>query len=225
MKFYVGEDGETRVWYEAAEIEQIMEDELRSARLLSYRGTSIMDIEALIESHLGVDLDQYAQLDPDVLGLTQFHSRRAPTIQINRDLTGSAMDSDWCPPGIHGRWRATLAHEAAHVILHRILFDSVLGKTLGANSTELANSKLCRCLKRDVTYREGRVDWREVQANMGMAALLMPRRLFDRAARRQASELVGAGIDSVARDLAGQFAVSKEAALIRLGTLGFIPSE
>ena len=39
----------------------------------------------------------------------------------------------------------------------------------------LAKGGLMRCLKRDVGQATGSKDWREVQANRGMAALLMPR--------------------------------------------------
>jgi hypothetical protein len=71
-----------------------------------------------------------------------------------------------------------------------------------------------------------RADWREVQANRGMAALLMPSRLFQRIAFRQITDLgsttvsVGsAAADDVATRMANTFMVSKHAAMIRLETL------
>jgi len=43
-------------------------------------------------------------------------------VSINKNLTGAALDYDDTPSGILGRYRPTVAHEAAHVIVHRCLF-------------------------------------------------------------------------------------------------------
>ena len=226
MNRYRSADGEERLWFDDDEIERIMEDELRNAKLFPTRQASAVDIEQFIEGYLKASLDQYAELDDDVLGLTEFHPSRPPAVQINKNLTGSAMDDEWCPPGIVGRWRATLAHEAAHVVLHRMLFD------LDLNQMELfdvpAPTKgplLFRCLKRDVVHGGRTSDWREVQANKGMAALLMPKMAFTRAARGLVGDRNSAAVDLAARNLAAQFEVSREAAMIRLRTLGFIADQ
>ncbi len=224
MKRYRSADGEQRIWYDDDEIEQIMEDELRRAGLLPGRAGGVVDVEAFIERHLAASLDQYADLPADVLGLTEFAPRKAPAVRINADLTGSAMDSDWCPPGVEGRWRATLAHEAAHVVLHRMLFDVDLNQeSLFPNPTN-QESRLHRCLKRDVAHRTRPADWREVQANRGMAALLMPKAVFTRAARR-AGAGTSSDVGNVTRSLAALFGVSRQATTIRLRTLGFIRDE
>ena len=91
-----------------------------------------------------------------------------------------------------------------------------------------------RCLHRDVndvsTQDWGRIsrrrDWREVQANRGMAALLMPGRTFKDVAFDQMTKLGlsslssgPASADTLAAAIADVFQVSKQAALIRLGTL------
>jgi Zn-dependent peptidase ImmA (M78 family) len=91
-----------------------------------------------------------------------------------------------------------------------------------------------RCLHRDVndvsTQDWGRIsrrgDWREVQANRGMAALLMPSRTFKDVAFEQMTKLGLSGLssgpasaDTLAAAIADAFQVSKQAALIRLGTL------
>jgi hypothetical protein len=223
VKTYRSADGEQRLWYEDDEIEQIMEDELRRADLFPDRGGGVVDVEAFIERHLAASLDQYAELPADVLGLTEFLPGKAPAVRINADLTGSAMDADWCPPGVEGRWRATLAHEAAHVVLHRTLFDVDLnqGSLFAAEPTAHESSRLHRCLKRDVAHRTTPADWREVQANRGMAALLMPRAVFKRAARHLGAGS-GGDVDSATRALAELFGVSRQATTIRLRTLGFI---
>lgn len=227
MKTYRSADGEERLWFEKDEIEQIMEDELRRARLLPTLDNCVVDVETLIEGHLGATLDQHADLPSDVLGLTEFRPYKAPAVRINKDLTGSAMDSDWCPPGVEGRWRATLAHEAAHVVLHRMLYDVDLSQAslFGDQPPASQATQLHRCLKRDVAHRTRAADWREIQANLGMAALLMPKSVFTKAARGTGAGTRQGSADSATRLLAARFSVSRQATTIRLQTLGFIRAD
>lgn len=81
-----------------------------------------------------------------------------------------------------------------------------------------------RCLNRDIDTRTR--DWREIQANKGMAALLMPRATFRRVAYRhidprQGELTIGSPAHAaLAADLAAVFLVSKQAAAIRLETIG-----
>src|SRR5205823_2811941 len=139
----------------------------------------IVDIERFIDE-LGVRIDQHANLDSTVLGFTEFYTDGPPRICINRDLTG-AVDDDETPTGIRGRWRATMAHEAAHVLMHRVLFEVHQNQEKLFKMEEQADpQRLMRCLKKNVLFRGGTSDWREVQANMGMAALLMPDSIFRR---------------------------------------------
>ncbi len=224
MKTYRSPGGEQRIWFEDDEIERTMEDELRRAKLMPDATNTVVDLEAFIEDHLAATLDQFATLDRAVLGLTEFLPREAPAVRINKDLTGSAMDADWCPPGVEGRWRATLAHEAAHVVLHRVLFEFDENQTVLFADDHPASDgpQLLRCLKRDVAHRVRTSDWREVQANKGMAALLMPKTVFMKSARAANIGTSPATIDAATRTLATQFGVSRQATTIRLRTLGFI---
>lgn len=227
---YRRQDGEERLWYQPSDIERMMEDALSGSNSLPSVEKPAVDIERFIQS-LGVRMDQHAELGPDVLGLTEFYKGAPPRIFINRDLTG-AIDDDSTAPGIRGRWRATMAHEASHVVLHRILFE--LGENqeaLFASDPEPQTKQLMRCLKKNVLFRGGVSDWREVQANMGMAALLMPQGLFRRLADKTAADLrlsaegLVAGSPAAA-DLAAEMAslcdVSKQAAGIRLETAGIL---
>ncbi len=118
-------------------------------RRKNYR-SSVVDLERLIEGHLKTDFDQYADLPEDVLGQTDFRAARKPFVQINKDLTG-VFDSDDCPAGIEGRWRATVAHETAHIILHRMLFevDDAQIRLFPAEDSPAPAQQLHRCLKRD----------------------------------------------------------------------------
>jgi hypothetical protein len=233
MRWYPGPEGDQRIWYEDEEIERIVGDELARAGLTPRPSAPVTDLEKFIESHLKADLDQYANLPNGVLGLTQFAPGRRPAVSISAELTESADGSDPAP-GRRGRWRATLAHEAAHVFLHRYLFDPDLNQ-LALFSRPTAHQAqhvgLMRCLKRDVGPASRSTDWREIQANRGMAALLMPRATFRRVAFQciSAQSLTNLVPDSpstaaLASAMAEVFAVSKQAATIRLETVDVITS-
>lgn len=233
MRWYKGPEGDQRVWFEPDEIETMLEDELRRCNLMPTLSNPVTDVERFIEEGLGAPLDQYAELEPDVLGVTHFRRGHAPTVSINRDLTG-ALDEEWVQPGMEGRWRATLAHEATHVCLHRMLFEPDINQgSLFADERGPVEQPLMRCLKRDVGQRVRVSDWREIQANQGMAAVLMPRKLFTRITRIEMSE-IGATPSKLRDDaqtrrqlanrLAERLQVSRQAATIRLKTLGFLPA-
>jgi hypothetical protein len=236
MQWYQGPEGDQRIWYEPDEIERIAEDELRRASLMPSLSEPVTDLERFIEGHLKAELDQYAELPDDVLGLTQFQAGRRPVVSINSKLTESA-EADVANPGTVGRWRATMAHEASHILLHRYLFDPEMAQLAGAQVGSNAPGEragLMRCLHRDVvpvstqdtSQARRRRDWREIQANRGMAALLMPDRPFKRLAFQQMANLglttVSTGTtaaDTLTAAMAEIFNVSKQAAMIRLETL------
>jgi len=239
MHWYRGPEGDQRIWYDSDEIERMAGDELRRGGLMSTVDDPVTDLEQFIEVHLKAELDQYADLPEGVLGLTQFPLKGRPKVSISVDLTEGA-DRDVPSPGSMGRWRATLAHEASHIYLHRYLFDPEMIQLYGVGGTlggAPPSDGLMRCLHRDiapvashdmsVTRRRG--DWREIQANRDMAALLMPSRIFKRVGFQQMTQL-GLNIvdtnpsaaDTLATAMADAFAVSKQAATIRLNTEGLL---
>lgn len=235
MKRFRGRDGTERLWYEAAEVEAMIEDELARASLLPTLDAPVVDIEKFIEGHLKAQLDQYAELEPTVLGVTEFRPGERPLVRINKDLTDSALDDPDSPDFLLGRWRATLAHEGSHIILHGCLFQ--INPQQGSlfddpeEPEQEPVNRLQRCLKRDVTFRGNGSDWREVQANMGMAALLMPKPVFLAAFRQeldQASwsqrkiERNSHEAQALVAKLAAFFQVSRQAAVIRFETLGML---
>jgi hypothetical protein len=234
MNRYRSADGEERLWFDDDEIERVVEDELRRANLMPTLSSPVTDLERFIENYLRCSLDQYGDLPAEVLGITAFRRGQKPAITINKNLTGSALDEDDSPPGILGRWRATVAHEACHVLLHRILYDLDPDQgELFSTSTE-GGPQLMRCLKRDVGYAARQADWREVQANKGMAAMLMPTRVFKRVVRQEVQAL-GMSLSSLTpgapatavlvRSLAQKFSVSRQAAEIRLRTTGVVRAD
>jgi IrrE N-terminal-like domain len=226
---YRRQDGEERLWYQPSDIERMMEDALRNSMCLASEESPATDIERFIGS-VGARMDQHADLEPDVLGLTEFHKGSAPKIFINRDLTG-AIDDDDTPPGIRGRWRATMAHEASHVVMHRILFELNEGQAALFSIEPQPPKQLMRCLKKNVLFRGRASDWREVQANMGMAALLMPQGLFRAVVGHTVTNLnlhadgLIAGSPAAVKltaEIATLFDVSRRAAGIRLETMGLL---
>lgn len=232
MNRYRHKDGDERIWITPNEIENLMSDELIKAGLMPELGDPVVDLPTFVEQHLKAEFDPYAPLDSTVLGETEFRVGAKPKVSINKDLTGAALDDDESQPGILGRWRATVAHEATHVIVHRCLFN--LNEDQGSLFAELEASELKpevkhlqRCLKRDVLFRgSGTSDWREIQANMGMGALLMPKALFVAAFRREMQNLSldrvdkgSAVVSTLVGRLATRFKVSKQATGIRFETL------
>ena len=232
MKEYRSATGERRLWFEEDEIEGMMEDELRKAGLFPTLADPVVDLESLLEIHLGVKLDIHAVLDDDVLGVTDFVGGKKPLVSINKDLTSQA-ETEKAPSGILGRWRATMAHEAGHVVLHRSLVEVPFEQgSLFTETTKGSTSSLLRCLKRDVSFRRGNYDWREVQANRGMAALLMPAKVFRELVLDivkadtsddlclQMPETGSTEFTDLLLDVSKRCEVSQEATRIRLESLG-----
>ena len=74
-----------------------------------------------------------------------------------------------------------MAHEASHVLLHKGLYPSHTGQRIAlrpraGRPRSGRRTSTYQCLERNL--RPGSGDWREVQANKGMAALLMPKASF-----------------------------------------------
>jgi IrrE N-terminal-like domain len=227
---YRHRDGDERIWITPNEMEDLMSAELIKARLMPDLSDPVVDLAAFVEQHLKAAFDSYAPLESTVLGETEFRVGARPKVSINKDLTGAALDDDESQPGLLGRWRATVAHEATHVIVHRCLFN--LNEDQGSLFAELDAAEpevkhLQRCMKRDVLFRgSGTSDWREIQANMGMAALLMPKGLFVAAVRQEMEQLhldrvdkASAALLALVERLAMRFKVSKQATGIRFETL------
>ncbi len=237
MKDYRSPNGERRLWFEESEIEEIMTHELQQCEMFPSAAIPLVDVEAFLELHLQVRLDLYCELRPGLLGVSTFIAGQQPVVEINRDLTEQANENA-SPTGLLGRWRATLAHEAAHVILHRQLVERPQGQgTLFSQGVESkVETTTTRCLERHIWFARGTGDWKEVQANLGMAALLMPSGPFTDLARlivgaRPANDLLAyipardtQAYAGLIRELSRRCQVSQEAAGIRLSTLGLTRS-
>jgi hypothetical protein len=212
--------GQARVWYDFDEIEQIAASALHTARQWPRPEQPRVQIDDLLENYLGATVDYAGALDASILGYTEF--RNTPHVVISRTLTDLAT-AEGASLGLRGRWRATLAHEAAHILLHAPWF-----------SAASSNREVVRCHRETIEVPSDRYDWVEVQANMGMVALLMPRSPFLDEARLllaeagptfppldPESEPVTKLIDS----LAEAFETSHQATRRRLVTFGFVAGQ
>jgi hypothetical protein len=233
VKPYRGRDGKPALWFKPGEIDDWMEVELQTSGLYPTDHHPVVRIEDFIEGHLGAVLDQYAPLPPTVLGETRFEAGAKPRILINRGLTALAVDEPHRHAGLRSKWRMTMAHEAAHVLLHSRLFHlDDRQKVLFPTDHDPDEEDQCyRCLEH---HLEGHVhghDPREVQANQGMAALLMPKPFFrsQYAAELEALGRLATGLERdscdvarVAQRLAAQLDVSVQAVRIRFAELSLL---
>lgn len=228
MKSYRGPDAKLRLWFKPGEIDDWMEVELHKAGLFPTMLEPWVDIECFVDRHLKVGLEQYAPLEPTVLGETRFEPGKKPRISINKSLTELAIDAQGPPAWLRSKWRMTMAHEATHVMLHRCLYASVpnQGMLFGDDDGPSCEGQDCKyqCLQRNLETTKGS-DWQEVQANKGMAALLMPKSLFLMVCQSERESLaIGSKpllkdsyeTDLLSKRLGQQFDVSLQSVLIRL---------
>ena len=176
----------------------------------------------LIERDAG-DLDLYADLSDEgsgVEGLTEFFPGELPHVRIASALS----EQEW---RAH-RLRTTLAHEYGHVRFHGPLWEEKLSSP--SMSAELANKAVPRC-NRDTVLGTSTSDWMEWQAGRASGSLLMPsthlRRLVSRYFERRGifADHVRSGSSAAAeleKMVSRTFFVSKEAARVRLGKLGYV---
>jgi hypothetical protein len=219
----IDSDGRRRLWYAPHEVEVLAERLLSDAGLLPTLEAPRVDLERLLEQHFEAEVDYGAAMPLGVLGYTVFgdHIR----VCIDRQLTDLAT-APTPTVGDVGRWRATIAHEAAHILLHRELFSAGAGGRVPRT--------FARCSGGTIDGAVEPSDWREVQANMGMAALLMPATVFDSLVTRILLRERRAPIPPVSpgsrlgREIVGavarEFGVSRQAACIRGRTRGFLLS-
>lgn len=230
-------------WLDNETIESQMEYHLGCSKLWPQETRSVFDIEAFLIKYLRADFDITAPLASDVLGRVTFISGRKPQVEINADLTLQAENEDelWKV----GRWRMTVAHESAHIILHGPLYVS-------ADQTQLFltdEPKVHTCYKHELPEFNAdsqnfvnEYGWdskrlinessqkkrMEVQANIAAAALLMPRSVFVPLAHQlfeQARENLAVPdqrCDWVIARLANRFNVSRRAARIRCNDLNLL---
>jgi hypothetical protein len=169
------------------------------------------DLAVLLEEHTA-DLDLYADLTAEgagVEGVTEFAEKGRPRVRVSAALSDT-------PAKAH-RLRTTLAHELGHVRFHAFLWSN---GGLGG----------IKCL-RDSIARPRQHDWLEWQAGYACGALLMPAgALADTARRSLAARAAPVFFRSesarrMTRHVATAFAVSQQAAQVRLLHAGYLTRE
>lgn len=195
-----------RLYYEEAEIESIMSDELRK---FGYTHGAV-DIDAFLENHLGL-IPTFVPLPPGVQGATEFWPNGTAEVKISATLSERA-DAEL---GAEHLLRTTMAHEASHALLHRILFLQQSEALFGG---QRSRQELCRDVRFTNRYAG---EWWEWQANRGMAALLLPKNAVTAVVRE-----IRAGADqgTLQAELAHVFNVSRQAAGYRLQQLEMVPT-
>ena len=173
------------------------------------------DLTRLIEE-CAEDLDAYADLSTEganVEGLTEFIPGRRPRVRISRAISER--------PELENRFRTTLTHEFGHVKFHDFMFQMQAAPSLFRVPTVQETAKC----ERGGIISSPQHDWLEWQAGYVCGAILMPRHALQERVRdhRRAASLglavIEAGSvegDALIEDVVHGFAVSREAAKVRL---------
>lgn len=161
----------------------------------------------------GADLTHYG---PGVEGVTEFAAEGQPRVRITAELSYEEAREN--------RYRTTLTHEYGHVYLHSYLFQLA--------AMEATNRKTGHVCKRDSILSPAQTDWLEWQAGYACGAMLMPISAVRTLARRCADahhfskpeNFRGAPHLAMIEETTRTFAVSEQAARVRLTKLGILAS-
>jgi hypothetical protein len=216
------------VYYDDGEFESMM-DEVRTRA-----GADVFTVGK------GVDIDlvllRVYELSPDlvtlpegVLGRTIFQPDGHLDLHLSRELADEAEDSATA----RRRLRSTLAHEGAHIALHRHLYCLEPTRTLFGETAPKQAGVLCR--GSEIKERAGDYshtkEWWEYQANRGMSALLLPAKLLHTHVEGKLKSLSIPNMqealrlgrtEEVVRAVAAAFDVSFEMTIYRLQERGWL---
>jgi hypothetical protein len=177
MKTYRTKSGPftERPFYTLEDVERICTDELRKVDLFPLDPTPVR-IERFIEKRFKIH-PSYEDLPEGVLGYTEFGLEGVRGMAVSRSLAEESSKV------LERRVNTTLAHEAGHGLLHAHLFvlgqqpRSLFGEGMDSNKPRI----LCRNggIQGIRGYKETGYGgkWWELQANLAIGALLLPRTL------------------------------------------------
>jgi hypothetical protein len=224
MKTYRATSGPfaERTFFSPEEIDNICADELRKVGLFPQDPKPVR-IDRFIEKRFGI-VHKYADLPEDILGCAKFGSKGVQEIVISNSLVEENSKAS------ERRVNSTLAHESGHGLLHAYLF--ALAKPSQGLFQEGLDFVEQRILCRKDTVdgilehpkRNRGTQWWEIQANMAIGGLLLPRDLVLNALEPYLVEQgsLGAKVldfarkESAARHLAEVFDVNPIVAKIRI---------
>ncbi len=174
MRSFRTSNGGQRPYYTEKDVESMCEDALRAAGYYPAAPQAIK-IDRFVEKHFNVS-PRFEDMPAGVLGFSRFGDRGMVSVHISQALVEDDTRS------AERRVNTTLAHEAGHGLMHAHLF-ALAGTetTLFAHGSDVEEQKvLCRDEKTTPKkVYDGR--WWELQANMAIGPLLMPRRLLHEA--------------------------------------------
>jgi len=181
-----------RPYYTVSEIEKISVDSLRKEGLFPDEPSPIR-IDRFIEKRFGI-IPEYRDLGPGVLGMAEFGKKGVKGIVIAQSLDDeSSVTSE-------RRIRTTMAHEGGHGLLHTHLFAFETEALLFGECTPNGPVVLCRDFGTGKSTKYTG-QWWEVQANMAMGSLLMPRSLVLKAIDKFLEPSGQLGLKSLIKEL------------------------
>lgn len=216
------------IYYDLEDVENIASDELHRVGLFPPQPEPVQ-VERFIVKRHGITPD-YDDLPVGVLGYTKFGRRGAEEVVVSRLLADERSQVS------ERRINSTLAHEAGHILLHGHLFamqPPTKTPVMFRDEIEFSNRRiLCKTDTLAMSSGAGGGSgydgrWWEVQANMMIGALLLPRSLVMTALDQFMSSSSLLGIprldedrrEEAARCLAEVFDVNPVVARIRMGDI------
>ncbi len=220
------------IWFESHEFDLIMDESRQRADVPHFTAGRGVDVEAVLERAHNIVPD-YIPLPEGILGKTHFHGDGRCEVFISRELSEAAEHDDVA----RRRFRSTLAHECAHVVMHTQLYlvDTATQSLFGDPPPDepkimCRGDSLWRFRDSGSGY-DGK--WWEYQANRGMASLLLPKRETLDAVRsllddRGFTSLLDAAgdrmLETIVREIMRMFDVSMQVVNHRLQELGALPN-
>jgi Zn-dependent peptidase ImmA (M78 family) len=207
----------------------------------------VIPVDKFAEFYLDIEFDyQNLSYDGSILGMIAFNdgcinvlSNSYKEVRIETYAGTVFIDNSLLYRGQENRYRYTVGHEAGHWIFHKQRYETQDNQyDFGFDPMDYPVACSYRCLAKNI----GRIsqfsnfstdeDWQEWQADYFSSALLMPKSTFSSQAdylfRRQnvrpgdPINMLLFKIIPMIEELAEKFAVSKEAAKVRLYKLGYI---
>lgn len=208
-----------RPYYTADEIERICVDSLRVVGLYPDTPESIR-IDRFIEKRFRV-VPEYEDLGPGVLGMAKFGNNGVQGIVVAKSLDDENSKTN------ERRIRSTLAHEGGHGLLHAHLFAFAADRLLFGENTPSGPVVLCRDISGSAKSSKYSGQWWELQANMAIGSLLMPRALVMKAISKYLVPSGQLGLNVMSQEkrgdavneLADLFDVNPIVASIRIGEM------
>ena len=205
-----------RPFFTESEIERMCESALTEAGYYPSEPSPV-NIDRFIEKYFDVS-PQFEDLPPGVLGYSCFDSDGMISMHIATALTNEGTRV------AERRVHTTLAHEAGHGLFHSYLFSLAEGGLdLFQSDPDVTRTRIL-CRDEYAPQQKVHGPWWEIQANMAIGPLLMPRPLVVEAVEPflTSTGLLGIGAvpedqrETVVAELSSTFDVNPVVARIRL---------